>query len=301
MHSFKTFFILSVLSLCLLTSTVANAQSMDFMMTSTSTDQIVVWPQIHASSAIVYDPISAKVLFEKDADTVRPIASLAKLMTAAVADTILKWSNDISQKPIKIKKSLEFDTADKVLKNGTLWNPADLISYMLIGSSNKASEELASSLVDRNVFMSLMNFQARQWGLTHTVFTNPSGLSDKVKEVETAGTVSTAREVALMMWHIVENHENLLDSTRIQEATYIAENNKSITIKNTNTLLSELPIVFGKTGFTDQAGGNLAVVVQKNATSHPYIIVVLGSTITDRFTDVQALASSSQKVLTYQH
>lgn len=295
----KTTFILALL-LCLLSATFVQAQTSGFVLSSQTANQAIVWPQIKAASAIVYDPISAKVLFQKDADTVRPIASIGKLMTASVADTILKWSSKVSSTPIKIKSGFEYDSADKVLKNGTLWNPADLITYMLIGSSNKASELLASSLIDKSVFLSLMNHQARQWGLTHTSFNNPSGLTEKKDKKEIPGASSTAREVALMMWHIVENHPNLLDSTRVQKASFSAENSETITIKNTNALLSELPIIFGKTGFTEQAGGNLAVVVQKNSTSHPYIIVVLGSTLSDRFSDVQALASTSQQLLTYQ-
>jgi D-alanyl-D-alanine carboxypeptidase len=298
MKTKKAIFTLVLLSICLLSTTFVQAQSSGFVLTS---QQPIVWPQVKAASAIVYDPISAKILYQKDADTVRPLASLGKLMTASVADTILRWSTKMSSTPIQIKSGYEFDTADKVLKNGTLWNPADLVSYMLVGSSNKASEQLASSLVDRNVFISLMNHQARQWGLTHTTFNNASGLTEKVSGKDVAGASSSAKEVALMMWHIIENHPNLLDSTRIQQASFSADNSATITIKNTNTLLSELPIIFGKTGFTEQAGGNLAVVVQKNATSHPYVIVVLGSTLEDRFTDVQALASTSQQLLTYQH
>jgi D-alanyl-D-alanine carboxypeptidase (penicillin-binding protein 5/6) len=146
-----------------------------------------------------------------------------------------------------------------------------------------------------------MNHQAKQWGLTHTSFSNPSGLTEKKNGVETPGASSSAREVALMMWHIIENHPNLLDSTRIKEASFNTKSGSTVVVKNTNTILSDLPIIFGKTGFTDLAGGNLAVVVQKNTSSHPYVIVVLGSTLSDRFTDVQALASTSQKILTFQH
>ncbi len=293
---------LSIFALLFSVTSKTEAAGADFVMTSsTPVQETVVWPQIHASSAIVYDPISAKVIYQKDADTVRPIASIAKLMTASVADTILSWSTQIAQKPLKISKVKDSDAADKILKNGTLWNPADLIKYMLIGSSNKASEVIASSLVQRSVFLSLMNHSAKEWGLSHTTFNNPSGLTVIGKnKIETPGALSTAREVAFMMWHIVENHQNLLDPTREQLASFSAGNKNVITIKNTNTLLSELPIIFGKTGFTEQSGGNLAVVIQKNETSHPYIIVVLGSTLNDRFSDVQALASTTQKVLTFQ-
>jgi serine-type D-Ala-D-Ala carboxypeptidase (penicillin-binding protein 5/6) len=259
----------------------------------------LIWPNITATSALVYDPISQKILYAKNADEVKSIASLNKLMTAAVADNLLRTSPPLASKTLHITKAEDSNKADQTLKTGTSWGTDDLIKYMLIGSSNKAAETIASGLIPRESFLSLMNFEARRLGLKSTSFTNPSGLNtvSKVKGVikNTAGGYSTAKEVAYMLWKIIEEHSGLLEITQLKHVTF-SNGQNAFAIDNTNKILKDLPIVVGKTGFTEQSGGNLVVVLQTKPTAHAYVIVVLGSTEEARFTDVAALASTT---LTY--
>lgn len=260
---------------------------------------VIVWPQIKAFSAIVYDPISNKVLYEKDADTVRPIASLSKLMTASIADDLLRMNQKLAEKFIKIKEGKDENDADRKLKAGSSWLPDDLLQYMLIGSSNKAADNLAEQIIPYSSFMSLMNFRAQEWGLKKTSFTNPSGLATIIKSynknkpnTEISSGYSTAREAALLLWNIIERSNDLLSITQEKTGSFLSADGV-IEIKNTDILAKELSIIAGKTGYTDAAGGNLAVVVQSSVTAHPNVIVVLGSTIDERFTDVLKLASST--------
>lgn len=258
-----------------------------------------IWPQIRAQSAYVYDPMSNTVLYTKDSDTVRPIASLSKLMTAAVSDNIVKQSTSIANKTVKIIKFTDENKSDVTLKTGTSWRIDDLLKYMLIGSSNKASETLASEMIPRSSFISLMNFEARQLGLTNTHFYNPSGLTTTTtilkKKVTNPGAVSTAKELAIMLWKIIEQHPGLLEITQLAGGTF-SNGVETFGIQNTNKLIKDLPIVVGKTGFTELAGGNLAVVLQKTTKSRAYVIVVLGSTEEDRFKDVVALSNVVLKI-----
>ncbi len=261
--------------------------------------QAVVWPEITATSAYVYDPIANKVLYTKNADEVRPIASLNKLMTAAVADTLLSGSKSL-QKPIKVNTFMDANRADKALQPGTYWEVDDLITYMLVGSSNKAAESIASNLIPRESFMSLMNFTAKRFGLQNTTFNNPTGLTEqkivRKQKVTVPSGHSTAKEVALMLWKIIESHPGLLEATQLAQVKF-SNGISAFAIDNTNKILSEFPIVVGKTGFTEDAGGNLAVVLQKSPTSHAYVIVVLGSTPEGRFSDVAALASTTLSIV----
>jgi len=261
------------------------------------------WPAIKAVSAIVYDPVHNQVIYEKNADAVRSMASLVKLMTAAVADTLLNNSPRLMSQPIKIQESDNENIADINLKDGTSWSPEALLQYMLVGSSNKAAENIASDMIPRSSFISLMNFNARNMGLTNTLFNNPSGLpivpkpTAKVpKPAQIEGGYTTARELAHMMWNIIQAHSALLGITRAATASFIAGKNNIVQVQNTNKLIDNLPIAYGKTGFTDEAGGNLAIVIQKNASSTPYVIVVLGSTEDDRFNDTAALATTTMSV-----
>ncbi len=261
--------------------------------------QAIVWPEVTATSAYVYDPIANKVLYTKNADEVRPIASLNKLMTAAVADTLLSESASL-RKPIKVNNFWDGNKADMALQSGSYWEVDDLITYMLVGSSNKAAESIASNLIPRESFMSLMNFTAKKLGLFNTTFHNPTGLTEQKtvrgKKVTVASGHSTAKEVAHMLWKIIEKHPGLLETTQLAKVNF-SNGISAFAIDNTNKILNEYPIVVGKTGFTEDAGGNLVVVLQKSPTAHAYVIVVLGSTQEGRFADVAALASTTLSIV----
>jgi D-alanyl-D-alanine carboxypeptidase len=137
----------------------------------------VVWPEIEAKSAFIYDPISNKILYQKDPDTIRPMASLNKIMTAAVADDLINQAPTLAEKILNIQRQRNSNRADISLKDGSAWKTDELLKYMLIGSSNKAAETIADGLIPRSSFLSLMNFTAKKIGLTATKFFNPTGLT----------------------------------------------------------------------------------------------------------------------------
>lgn len=304
------------------TATIATTNSTNGTSTANTAEaQTIVWPNIEASSAFIYDPVGNKILFEKNADTQRSMASLLKLMTAATADNILAVSPKLAEKALSVVAMKDEAPSDFALPTKSTWLPDSLMSIMLLGSSNKAAETLASGLIPRSSFISLMNFNAKRLGLTQTYFRNPTGLTEVSKptaktgsktniatstagRLDVAGGVSTAREVAKLMWAVVAENPGLLDITARESITIpnkvISTRSNangaratSTVVTNTNKLLKDFPIVFSKTGFTENSGGNLAVVLQKNITSHPYVIVVLGSTQEKRFEDVAKLASTT--------
>lgn len=283
----------------------------------------ISWPTIEAKSAFVYDPVGNVVLFEKNADVQRPTASLLKIMTAMTADNILAMSPKLAEKQLSIVDIKNDVPADFSLPAKSKWLPDSLLKIMLVGSSNKAAETLASQLIPRSSFISLMNYNARRLGLTSTYFRNPTGLTETGRinptsknssiststegRLDIAAGVSTAREVGKMLWAGIAENPGLLDVT--QEDSIIIPNKAAQTLQaksktatssvitNTNTILKDFPIRFGKTGFTENAGGNLAIVLQKDERSHPYIIVVMGSTQDKRFEDVSKLASTTLNLI----
>lgn len=278
----------------------------------------ISWPSIEAKSAFVYDPVGNVVLFEKNADVQRPTASLLKIMTAMTADNILAMSPKLAERRIPIVNIKNDVPADFALPTKSTWLPDSLLKIMLVGSSNKAAETLASELIPRSSFISLMNYNAKRLGLTSTYFRNPTGLtefglskntqlaSSTGGRLDIAAGVSTAREVSKMLWAGIAENPGLLDITaessitipnRVLQSRSNTKNSTSTVITNTNTIVKDFPIRFGKTGFTDNAGGNLAVVIQKDERAHPYIIVVMGSTQDKRFEDVSKLASTTLNLL----
>lgn len=304
------------------TYVTASASSTTPHSASSSQSEIgstVIWPAIKAQSAIVYNPLRDQVLYAKAPDAARPTASLLKLMTAAVANKLFNLAPTLTDKKITIPAMKDENAADALLKKGSKWTPTDLVNLMLVGSSNKAAETIANGLIPRSSFISLMNFEAKRMGLASTTFRNASGLtiypagvdekivdakasSSSAYSLQIAGGISTAQDIAKMFWKVVTENPGLLDATRESTlmlnptATPTGKGAVTILVNNTNKLLENYPIVFGKTGFTNNAGGNVAVVLQDSATSTPYIIVVMGSTAEDRFADVAALADTLKKV-----
>ncbi|MBP6974700.1 MAG: D-alanyl-D-alanine carboxypeptidase [Candidatus Pacebacteria bacterium] len=323
MNNIKHTFTIAVLLLTafLTSASVADAQTATTNAISANSNintvetPAVLWPNIEAKSAFVYDPVGNVVLFEKNADVQRPTASLLKIMTAITADNILAKSPKLAEKKISIVNIKDEVPADFALPAKSTWYPDSLLQIMLLGSSNKAAETLASQLIPRSSFISLMNYHAKRLGLTSTYFKNPTGLTElgKVKATSTAGRldmaagVSTTREIAKMMWAGIAENPGLLDITReasitipnkvTQTAQAKSKTATSSVITNTNTILKDFPILFSKTGFTENAGGNLAIVMQQNERAHPYIIVVMGSTQDKRFEDVAKLASTTLKFI----
>ncbi|HEY1037524.1 MAG TPA: serine hydrolase [Candidatus Paceibacterota bacterium] len=274
------------------------ASSVDFtpvsVPVSAADPSTVIWPAIKASAAIVFDPISNQILYQKNANEEHSMASLVKIMTAATADEFLKMNPKLATQTVKVTSRIEANAADRSLIDGSSWYPKDLVNYMLIGSSNKAAESIASNIVPKAAFVSYMNFMTKELGLTSTRFFNETGLpiiDAKTKKESSAG-ITTAREMAGLLWNIIQKKPGLLDVTAAESVEYANGNGKTVIhVDNTNRLLHDLPIRFGKTGFTQFAGGNLAVVLQKDDASNPYVIVVLNSTEEDRFNDVRALAN----------
>jgi D-alanyl-D-alanine carboxypeptidase len=116
-------------------------------------------------------------------------------------------------------------------------------------------------------------------------FTNPAGLDNGV----IAGGSGSAYDVARMMILARKIMPSILDATTHARTTVTTEQGQLHGVPNTNQSIVEvLRAEASKTGYTDNAGGNLALVTDISI-GHPVVIVVLGSTRLERFTDVLKL------------
>lgn len=154
-----------------------------------------------------------------------------------------------------------------------------LINDVLEQSSNEAASTLASM---RSDFINLMNKKAKELNLNQTYFLNETGL-DISKEL--SGAYGSANDVVKLIGYALKNNSDLFEATT---------NNSSL---NTNPYASTTTLLIAsKTGLTDLAGGNLAVVFDAGF-NHPVISVVLGSSEKGRFTDTQKLIETTFKYL----
>jgi D-alanyl-D-alanine carboxypeptidase (penicillin-binding protein 5/6) len=117
-------------------------------------------------------------------------------------------------------------------------------------------------------FMNEMNARATQWGMTNTYFADPSGIS--------AANESSAKDLMTLAQHIYASYPQVLALTDTPTATITELNSgRHIVIKSINTFAGAPGFVGGKTGNTDQAGGNLLSIFNDNDT--PVIVIVLGA------------------------
>lgn len=256
--------------------------------------RITVVPESEAASAtvgaigakayIVMDAETGEVYDEKNADDVRSIASITKLMTSMVA---LEDVGVNQNTPVSLHTADEVGGARLRVSTGTTWSVGNLLASTLIGSTNNTANALARSTgLAKWSFVQKMNERARRMGLSQTRFADPTGI-----EVE---NVSTAREVASMALTAFKHPMIRFLASRPSYTVRTADYTGYRTISNTNKLVNDsgMHVTAGKTGYLIEAGWTLATQVEKEG-ERELMIVVLGCA--DRwqsFADVKNLANS---------
>ncbi|MBE6767453.1 MAG: D-alanyl-D-alanine carboxypeptidase [Ruminococcaceae bacterium] len=198
---------------------------------------------VSASSAVLMDAATGEVLFAKDADTPRAMASTTKLMTALLAAEYGDWSEtvDVTAEMVAVEgSSLGLRAGDTL----TLW---DVVCGMLLSSGNDAANAVALTLAPTLVdFAAMMNEKAAQLGMTNTTFVTPSGL-------DAERHLSTARDMATLGVAVLQ--DPVLANICKQKSAPISIGGRKVTVTNHNRLLSLYPDAIGmKTGFTKKAG-----------------------------------------------
>lgn len=251
--------------------------------------------QLEAKSVYVFDIVKNEIIFKKNEFAQFPLASITKLMTALIAMELVPENSQIT-----IKKEFLSEEGDSGLLAGESWRLKDLLDFSLTVSSNDGARSLASVIgainlntedyeLGRKDFISKMNEKAEQLGLKQTYFINESGLDNG----EMSGGYGSAIDVSKLMEYIIKNHSKILEATKYQEIE-IDSLNKTHTAKNTNFDVNQISgLIASKTGYTKMAGGNLVVAFDASI-GRPIIVVVLGSSIDGRFTDVSKLVEASR-------
>ncbi len=252
-----------------------------------------VWPAafeldgdlLTAEAAVVYDPITGKVLYAKNADEVLPLASLTKIIAAK---TVLAYEEP--EKEVEITAGSLEPEGDWGFWVGEKWSLRDLITFALAASSNDAIFAAAAGAfgADR---VAVINSKAQELGLEETEVYNSTGLDVSGDQ---AGGYGSAREVALLTANFLEEYPTFFEQTAAPTVT-ISNGVRTLTATSTAGPLLDMPGLIGaKTGFTDLAGGNLVAAFDVEL-GHPVIIAVLGSTREGRFADVKLLLEEVRK------
>ncbi len=221
---------------------------------------------LKSASALVLDQTTGQTLWEKQAGTSVPIASLTKLMTAMV---LLDAHLDPSE-------LLTITDEDKdVLRHsrsrlpvGTCLPREQALLLALLASENRAAHALGRTFPGGlSVFVGAMNAKAKELGLTGTRFEDPTGLS--------SNNVASAHDLARII-EAAYLYPEIRDFTTRPE-TRIQAGRRSIQFPNTNALVRSPRWTIGlsKTGYIEEAGRCL--VMQAMLANRPVVIILLDS------------------------
>ncbi len=242
-----------------------------------------VFSALQAKSAYVYNFSKNAPLYGKSDTEVRPLASLTKLMTARLAQKSVLPTSEYTI------ASHDLDSDGFVgFVVGDTYHIADLFAGALIASSNDSAVMLArSTKLSDTDFVTHMNTEAAQIGLPSLHFANPTGLDIENDTVATA--YGSAHDILMLLHKNYVDFPELMSLSVRPTMTISATNGRSILLKNTDLVIDKLPLLLAsKTGYTDVAGGNLAVL-WREPSGDILGASVLGSTETGRFDDMVAI------------
>lgn len=207
-------------------------------------DDPTVFPAIKASAVLLCDAVTGRVLYEKNADDVRAVASTQKLLTALVVAEEGDLNNNVT-----VQASDTWCEPTKLgMKAGEVYKRYDLLKILLVKSMNDVARTLARDNAGSvEAFSQKMNAKAREIGMRQSNFVNPNGLTEP-------GQYSTARDMARLALHAYRNRVlRGLMATRV--TSWRTPAGRTITYENTNKLMKYFGLCNGmKTGYTEAAG-----------------------------------------------
>ncbi|MBS1154954.1 MAG: peptidase [Proteobacteria bacterium] len=226
-------------------------------------------PGVQSAGALVINQLTGEVIYEKNADSITPIASITKLMTAMVVlDAKL---------PLNELISISEEDVDKLKGTGSRLSPGltltrgEMLLLALMSSENRAASALSRHYPGgREAFVQAMNNKAASLGMHRSRFLDSSGLNPN--------NVSTARELALMVKAARDYPEIHQFSTSSEYSLTSSRNGRTLAFHNTNPLVKNdsWEIGLSKTGYINEAGH--CIVMQAKINDTPVVMVLMDST-----------------------
>jgi D-alanyl-D-alanine endopeptidase (penicillin-binding protein 7) len=227
-------------------------------------------PAFSAKSYLIADS-EGRIIKEQDSDTIRPIASISKLMVALLAS-----EQDLGES-LEIPEVRQVHSS--IPRKVSSLTRKELLTLALVKSDNLAAQVLCTNISD---CVYTMNNKAIELGMTDTHYEEPTGLSRK--------NVSTAHDLLKLL--LIASANSTITELSSMSTAEIPTDKKPIKIRNTNPLVSKFNIVLSKTGYTNPAGGCLVIVL--NTLFGERILILLGSrNAKTRIPDMEKLIKES--------
>lgn len=239
---------------------------------------ICIIPKVHAEeinlaekakSAILMEPTTGEIIFEKNSHEKLHPASMTKMMSMlliveAIENKHLSWDEKITVS----ENASSMGGSQILLETGEEMSVRDLFKGVAIASGNDAVVALAEKIAGtKDAFVTMMNKKAKELNLNDTNFKNPHGLDD-------ANHYSSAHDMAIIAKELTK-HEVVFEYTSIYEDYLRKNTDREIWLVNTNKLVRFYDGADGmKTGYTKEAGYCLTATAKRNGMR--MIAVVMG-------------------------
>ena len=228
----------------------------------------------NAKSAIIIEPTTGKIIFEKNSNERLEPASMTKIMTLLLTFEAIDNGRVSLDDMVNISKRAEdMGGSQMFLEAGSNIRLEEIIKGVSIASANDGAIALAE-FIGGSVenFVDMMNKKVEDLGLSNTHFVNPHGL-------HADNHYSSAYDMAIMASNLI-SHEKVLNYTSIYEDYFNKPDGSRTWLVNTNKLVRFLEGVDGlKTGYTSEAGYCLTATAKKGNVR--YITVVMGEPSSD--------------------
>lgn len=223
---------------------------------------------VPCAAAILVDEDSGTVLYEKNADARRPIASITKVMTLLLTFEALETGKISLDDFVPVSEHAYHMGGSQIwLEPGEEMTLNDMLKAICISSANDAAVAVAEYIGGSEpAFAEMMNARAAELGMTNTHFVNACGLDEPEH-------LSTARDVAAMSREMLLHHTEVRDYCSIWMDTL---RGGATQLVNTNKLLKSYSGITGlKTGTTGKAGVCVSASAERDGLR--LIAVVLGA------------------------
>ena len=242
---------------------------------------------ISAPSAVLMEASTGTVIYEKDADTARPPASVTKVMTMLlIFDALEAGSIHLEDEVTTSEYAASMGGSQVFLEPGEIQTVDTMLKCIAVASANDACVAMAEYICgSEEEFVRKMNERAKGLGMDNTNFVNCNGL-------DAEGHVTSARDIALMSRELIAKYPQIHDYSMIWMENITHNTSKGTSefgLANTNKLVRQYEYATGlKTGSTGEAKFCVSATGEKNGIE--MIAVVMGAeTSKERFADAVKL------------
>ena len=238
---------------------------------------------VKGAAAYLVDSESGTVMYAKNENDRRPIASMVKIMTALLTFEAVERGELSLSENVFVSENASGMGGSQVFLDADTEHPASqLIKAVIVCSANDACVALAERIAGSvEGFVADMNARASELGMADTHFANCTGLP-------AADGFSTARDVSVMFRELIK-HPEYFEYSRIWLEDYVHPDGRTTSMTNTNKLVRFYNgCDGGKTGFTAEAKFCLAATAERNG-MRPVAVVLGGESSKERFAAVSSM------------